>query len=717
MSTIILHDKTNNNWSSLGIGPLKDAINPLATREKNGIYDLSFQYPVTGPLFKELKVGRWFVSNAGPTIQAQSQRFEIAQITKPTNGIVTVYGEHYRYKLLRTIVKIGSKFSNIPAQTALNQLKDRMEPKGEFTFFSDVLTKSSIDFTDPAKFKNAQEVLGGVQGSILDNFGGEYRFNNNEVQLLNRAGIDTNIIIAYGKNLTDIQQEESIENTYTSVYGWAKTGNGDDEKILTLPETFIDSEYVGNYTERRIQMVDFSDKEPKDVTALRNLIRSYIKTNNVGIPKVSIKTSFVDLASAVMDDQLKNLEQLDLCDWVNVAFNQLDINTSAQVIKTVWNVALDQYESIELGEARTDFSKVLEDSKTDTTAINTHLSELEKAKNEASNILKNPGVGHVVIYPSLADPQEILIMDTTDINTAKKVWRWNAGGLGFSSTGYNGSYGLAMTNNGAIVADRITTGTLKAINIIGVSVKGSTIEGSTFLSRNDNGSLFIEGGEITLQDELNRTFANIYSGKTIVGNKTVPLLGIISPGGSTVVSSGKRGGYNYAYISMPSSIDTSNFEIATGNSDIVLATEKNGSRSTRLWLTGSTTKIEFSNLDMSGNSIINESDIRLKENICPTSVHGIEEFKKFNFVDFAYKKEYNSITETLNHSRQTGLIAQYTPFLAKQNEETTYQFIDYSKLYMTNAIATKELIEKVEYLENRINNRKLNKRKYHRQGG
>ncbi|MBU5584548.1 hypothetical protein KQJ29_33765, partial [Enterococcus sp. S181_ASV_20] len=85
--------------------------------------------------------------------------------------------------------------------------------------------------------------------------------------------------------------------------------------------------------------------------------------------------------------------------------------------------------------------------------------------------------GHVVIYPSLADPQEILIMDTMDINTAKKIWRWNAGGLGFSSTGYNGTYGLAMTNNGAIVADLITTGTLQAINIIGVSIKGSTIDG------------------------------------------------------------------------------------------------------------------------------------------------------------------------------------------------------------------------------------------------
>ncbi|MBU5582166.1 phage tail protein, partial [Enterococcus sp. S181_ASV_20] len=341
MSTIILHDKKNNNWSSLGIGPLSDAINPLVTREKNGMYELTFKYPVNAPLFKELKVGRWVVADAGPTIQAQSQRLEIAEITKPINGIVTVYCEHFRYQLLRSIVKIGPLSENIPAQTALNQLKSQMEPKGDFTFFSDVATKASIDFSDPSKFKNAQEVLGGVRGSILDNFGGEYVFNNNQVRLMAQAGIEKNVIIAYGKNLTDITQEESIENTYTSVYGWAKVGNGDDEKIITLPETYLDSEYVENYTQRRIQMVDFSDKEPKDVDTLRNLIKAYIKNNNVGIPKVSIKASYVDLASSVMDDQLKNLETIDICDWVTIAFNELEINTSAQIVKNVWNVALD----------------------------------------------------------------------------------------------------------------------------------------------------------------------------------------------------------------------------------------------------------------------------------------------------------------------------------------------------------------------------------------
>ncbi|MDN5966093.1 MAG: phage tail protein, partial [Lactococcus sp.] len=506
MSIMILHDKTNNNWNSQGLGPLSEAMNPQVTRERNGAYELNFSYPVKGVLFKELLMGRWIVADAGPSQTAKAQRFEIAEITKPKNGIVTVYCEHYRYQLLRSIVKIGPKIENQSAQTVLNQLLVQMEPKGDFGFTSDIATKSSIDFTDPAKFNNAQEVLGGVQGSILDNFGGEYLFNNNQVKLLSNAGVERNVIIAYGKNLTDISQEESIESTYTSVYGWAKM-DGEDGQIITLSEIYIDSDYVDNYTQRRIKMVDFSQDKPANTTDLRNLVTKYIKNNKVGIPKVNIKTSYVDLASSVMDAQLTNLEEIDLCDWVTVLFNQLDINTSAQIIKTVWNVALDKFDSLELGEASTNMSKVISDSQPDLNNITDKIGWLDDAQKEASDILNNPGKGNVVIYPSLADPQEILIMDTKDVNTAKNVWKWNSGGLGFSSTGYKGTYGLAMTNNGAIVADRMTTGTLRALDIIGVSISGSDITGTNII-----GGL-IKGAQLVQNDNTGSAVLGMKYGK------------------------------------------------------------------------------------------------------------------------------------------------------------------------------------------------------------
>ncbi|HGZ4937596.1 TPA: phage tail spike protein [Enterococcus faecalis] len=721
MSTIILHDKKNNNWNSLGIGPLQDAINPLSTRERNGIYDMTFQYPVVGNLFHELKVGRWIVADAGPTLVAKSQRFEIAQITKPIKGIVTVYCEHYRYKLLRTMVKIGSKYSNISAQAALNQLRSQMEPKSDFTFYSNVGTTSSIDFTDPAKYKNAQEVLGGVAGSILDNFGGEYLFNNNQVRLLAKAGTETNVVIAYGKNLTDINQEESIENTYTSVYGWAKIGNGDDEKIITLPEVYIDSDYVGNYTERRIQMVDFSDKEPKDVAALRGMVQSFIKANNVGIPRVSIKASYVDLASSVSNEQLKNLEIVDLCDWVTVAFNQLNINTTAQIVKTVWNIALDRYESIELGEARTDFAKVIEDSKEDTSDLLDRVDWLEQAQKEASDIIKNPGKGHVVIYPSIADPQELLIMDTTDVNTARKVWRWNVGGLGFSSTGYNGTYGLAMTNNGAIVADRMTTGTLRAINIIGVAISGSSFE-----TTGTDGKVFINSGEIKFQDRTGKEFGRFYPAN--VGNESLTM--VLSTSGAISIHSGagilKRTefqmGRGFASDSPVTSLRGIDLPLwlhyYSGNTAISgVEIGKDGVLIRGKLIAPNNTAMDFyTNLNMHGYSIVNQSDIRLKENIENTMIDGIEETKKLNFVEFNRKQNYQTRNKQKQPSakRELGLIAQYSPFLCAQDTKDHYLGLDMNKQIMLNSLTNKQLIERIEHLEGKVNRKNRNKRKYHR---
>lgn len=731
MSTLILHDKTNNNWNSQGLGPLSEAMNPQVTRERNGAYELNFSYPVKGVLFKELLMGRWIVADAGPSQTAKAQRFEIAEITKPKNGIVTVYCEHYRYQFLRSIVKIGSKFEKVTAQAALNQLKDRMEPKGDFTFYSDISTQSSIDFTDPAKFKNAQEVLGGVQGSMLDNFGGEYLFNNNQVRLLAKAGVERNVIIAYGKNLTDISQEESIENTYTSVYGWAKL-DGEDGQIITLPETFLDSDYVDNYTQQRIQMVDFSQDKPANVSDLRNLVTKYIKNNKVGIPKVNIKTSYVDLASSVMDAQLTNLEEIDLCDWVTVLFNELEINTSAQIIKTVWNVALDKFDSLELGEASTNMSKVISDSQPDLNDITDKVSWLEDAQQEASNILNNPGKGNVVIYPSLADPQEILIMDTKDVNTAKNVWKWNAGGLGFSSTGYKGTYGLAMTNNGAIVADRMTTGTLRAIQIIGVSISGSSFE-----TTGDNGKIFMSGGSMQFMDRTGKKFGEFHPANQ--GSNYLTMM-MSSDGNISFIAGEEK--VKRTTLDLESGFASDNVVTSLTGEQVPLSfyyTEsqavkagieidsyglnlRGGTTLGQKFQVDSNTSINFySNLNMNGYAIQNQSDIRLKENITVPTISGIAETKRIQMAEFDFKQYYDSRDPEKQRPsvRQFGLIAQSSPFLAEiaDESENHYLSVDLNKQVNLNTLTNQELIEKVEHLESRlIIKRKGNRKAYSRKG-
>lgn len=82
---------------------------------------------------------------------------------------------------------------------------------------------------------------------------------------------------------------------------------------------------------------------------------------------------------------------------------------------------------------------------------------LEEARQNATDLINSGFGSYVRVYPD-----RILIMDTNSEMTAKKVWQWNVNGLGYSSQGVNGPYGVAITKDGSIVADFITTGTLNA---------------------------------------------------------------------------------------------------------------------------------------------------------------------------------------------------------------------------------------------------------------
>lgn len=113
-----------------------------------------------------------------------------------------------------------------------------------------------------------------------------------------------------------------------------------------------------------------------------------------------------------------------------------------------------------------------------------------------NDVLNNPGKGKVVVYPSLSDPQEIYITDNENLNLARKMWRWSEAGLAYSSTGRGGPWTVGMTKDGQIVADLINTGTLKAIDIMGVTIKGSTISGGKLVSESEKLDLILENGEI-----------------------------------------------------------------------------------------------------------------------------------------------------------------------------------------------------------------------------
>lgn len=456
----VLFDASEKKFTTNGIGRLSDATLCNVTEERNGIYELELRYPVTGTFFPELRNSRIICVIPGEGKPAQP--FRIYKISKPLSGIITVYAEHISYQLAHIPV---SPFKASGAQAALAGLKNNAAEECPFRFWTDKTTVGTFSVDVPSAIRAK---LGGSRGSILDVFGGEYEFDGYDVRLYNSRGADNGVSIRYGKNLTDLKQEESIQNTITGIYPYCKTAEGD---LITLPEKTVSAENAAAFPFRRTIPVDFSsefDGAPGEAQ-LRNRAQKYLKDNRAGIPSVNLTVSFQQLWQTEEYAEIAPVEHVSLCDTVHVEYPELDVFATAKVNKTVYDVLLERYDHIELGDVRSSLATTFAEQKQMIEEQKQMIEEkpsktfLQQAILEATEQITGSKGGYIVFrHDGNKKPYEMLIMDTEDIRTARNVWRFNQAGFGHSSNGYNGPYSTAITQNGAIVADFITTGSLMA---------------------------------------------------------------------------------------------------------------------------------------------------------------------------------------------------------------------------------------------------------------
>lgn len=357
MAYPILYKANETNFEHLGVSVLSDASKCHVSREKNGIYILEFDYPVNGKDVDKIKEGMYIKSDAG--YRTKNQRFIVSKITKTQNEF-KIYCQHIsQVKTTMNAIRPDVTLTSVSAMGALTAWRDNLlDSRDEFFVNSDITTINSTTWKIE-NIENARDALGGKAGSILDVWGGEYEFDNLNITLHKSMGIDNPTIIAYGKNLLDLEQEQSILETYTSVFPFKKyTDDNNREQLITLPEILLDSTHLNKFTHRRILKVDFSsDENIKSVEQLRSKAKSYIKNNNVGVPKTNLKINYQDLSKVegVFDNPA--LEEVDLCDRLKVYYSELGImNESAKVVKVVWDVILEENHEIEVGDGRSSFT-------------------------------------------------------------------------------------------------------------------------------------------------------------------------------------------------------------------------------------------------------------------------------------------------------------------------------------------------------------------------
>lgn len=472
----ILFPAEATDFTTNGLGRLSDATDCIVLEERNGAYELTMTYPVTGIHFGEITHSR--IIYAQPADEKNKQPFRIYSISKPLNGITEIKARHISYQMSYIPVV---PFSASSAPGALLGLKNHAAESCPFAFQTDKSNAGTFSVEEPASMRS---LLGGCQGSVLDVYGGEWEFDMYDAILHGDRGEDRNITLRYGKNITDIRQEENIANTYTGVMPYWKgmvaeegeESGEETEALVMLPERVLHSSNAANFPFQRTIPLDLSDKYENEPTEeqLRATAQSYMTSNNIGVPSVTIEVSFIPLWQTEEYKDIASLERVNLCDTVSVEFVKLGISAKAKVVKTEYDVLKERYRSIEIGESRTSFAQVVNsDMEQKTEELNKKASVFEvlmKAEiDRATKLLKNPGESHVRFYKedpeqgmilgsgAMEDPEGILIMDTTDAATAVDVLIFNKSGIGFSHNGVNGDYVYSWTLDGHFTTEFIAT--------------------------------------------------------------------------------------------------------------------------------------------------------------------------------------------------------------------------------------------------------------------
>ena len=355
----ILYNANETAFETYGLGEI-DATKAQVTRERNGNYTLYIEYPASGPLAGTFKNDMRIKSDAG--LRTKNQTFFISRILKDSSGILKVYAKHISHLTEKMAIRNNTNVSGT-AQAALAIWALNALGGIRFDTWSDIdlTSKTSWNIAD---FKTARDALGGVKGSILDVWGGEYEFDNTVIRLHKQLGRKSPTVLEYGRNILRAEDDQDIEGAYTSVYPYATytpenqgTGEGgatSQQVTVELPEKYVDGPYIGLYNERRVLIVDFSsnfkDKEVPTIDKLRRLAKEYATNNRLGLPKINTKIEYVDLSKTLDYKLTQILEEAELCDIVPVYYPQIGLTSEdAKLTTIVYDVLLEQNDSVEVG--------------------------------------------------------------------------------------------------------------------------------------------------------------------------------------------------------------------------------------------------------------------------------------------------------------------------------------------------------------------------------
>lgn len=673
-----------------GLGALTDAASCEVTEERNGAYELELSYPVSGIHFSDI-VSRAIILTI-PSPYRAPQPFRVYKIEKGLDGNAMIYAAHLSYDLSGTPV---APYSASGLSAALAGLKAHAEISCPFTFSADWNSSAAFSLKVPLA---ARSCLGGVTGSILDVYGGEYEFDGYAVWLRKARGSDNGVAIRYGKNMTDLSHEEDVQDTVTGILPyWAS-----EDAVVYAPV-----QYAEGASYQKAVPVDFTedfDTQPTQEQLIQ-AATAYIKSNGIGTPSVSVDVSFVNLSQMTGYEGLELLEKCDLCDTVTIQDIRLGVNMTAKVVAIKTDVLQERYVSMSVGSIAPNIAQKIADQQKELEAAPTleKVNSVMAAAIAAATAWLTNGKGYKVERLDAAgNVVDTLYMDTPDIATAVNVLRIGQSGIGFSHNGVNGPYVSAWTLDGAFNADFITAGTMQANRIKGgtltlggennvngmlvvLDADGNQIGMWANTGINISGGFVRTTGKYNYNDTLFDSEAIISSGSIRAGISEVR--SIIDPGGIGVYS--KRDETTWAQIGGI----TASYDLDTGapsKSFCNFSLRNEELQRTVCFVSGSTGDAVFL------GTVTQGSDRRLK-----TDIRDVPD----DLIDAYLALAPRLFTLIASGKPSAGLIAQEvqgTPLeelLVVRREDTDLLMLDYTSLHALELAALRRMHTRLTALE------------------
>ncbi|HDX9587586.1 TPA: phage tail protein [Bacillus pseudomycoides] len=510
---ITLYKPNETDFTHNGIGILDANIyDPVVEETLNGLFIFSFRYPLFAPHGAEIE-GQCIIK--APTPDGE-QLFRVAR-PQPSMGELKVLCYHIFYDLTDNLIE-DTFIENKSGTAALDQLSTKCQYPHPFKFFSDISKVSSSRLVR----KNPVEAIldTGQDNCFLNRWGGEVKRDNFNVHILVNRGKDRGVVIQHKKNLLGYEGDIDWQSPVTRIMPLGFNG-------LMLPEKYVDSPNINKYPRPKIRVVEFKDVKAQDdknndpnavpldkaYEMLRQFSKEMYSKQKVDQPKATYKVTFQELSQTEEYKDFAVLQRVYMGDTVTVQHGEDNIDIQAKVISYKYDPIIEEYISLTLGNYKESFTNIagkIDQIQDDMS--NMESSFLDTAKDIATNLINSGFGGHVRIYP-----ERILIMDTENEKTAKRVWQWNINGLGYSKTGINGPYGLAMTMDGRIVADFMTTGTLDAYQVNVKNLRGESIIAGDITARNGTFRISLDRSAIDFYSVTEKIATTISQAKAADG--------------------------------------------------------------------------------------------------------------------------------------------------------------------------------------------------------